>query len=121
MGDEPADAAAWYRGEVPPGWQPPRPDADTRPYWAAAADGVLLLQRCTACATRRFYPRLLCPECHSDDHTWQEASGRGSVYSYSVVHRAPSPALQGEAPYVVALIDLDEGVRMFSRVLGDPD
>ncbi|MEE3853015.1 Zn-ribbon domain-containing OB-fold protein [Gordonia sp. LSe1-13] len=98
----------------------PRPDADSRPYWAAAAEGQLVLQFCVDCDRPRFYPRHLCPHCHSDEHRWEQASGRGTVYSYSVVHRAPSAAFAGSAPYIVALIDLDEGVRMMSNILADP-
>lgn len=99
----------------------PRLDADSDRYWSAAASGILLLQRCAACETPRFYPRLLCPACHSDEHRWEAATGRGSVYSFSVVHRAPSPALQAETPYVVALVDLDDGVRMFASIWSPPD
>jgi uncharacterized OB-fold protein len=98
----------------------PRPDADGQPYWSGAADGVLLLQHCAACGRPRFYPRLLCPFCHSDEQRWEQASGRGTIYSFSIVYRAPVPAFADKVPYVVALIDLDEGVRMFATVTADP-
>jgi uncharacterized OB-fold protein len=98
----------------------PRPDADTRLYWSGAADGRLLLQYCADCGKPRFYPRLLCPYCHSDEARWEPAAGSGTIYSFSVVHRAPTPALAAAVPYVVALIELDEGIRMFANVTADP-
>jgi uncharacterized OB-fold protein len=98
----------------------PRIDADNRPYWAAAAEGRLVIQHCSSCGKPRFYPRLLCPYCHSDEHEWRRSRGGGTVYSYSVVHRAPTPSFAGAVPYVVALIDLDEGVRIFANVLDEP-
>ena len=98
----------------------PRPDADSRPFWKAAAEGRLLVQYCSSCGTPRFYPRLLCPSCHSDEHRWEQAAGTGTVYTFSVVRRAPSPAFAADVPYVVALIDLDEGVRMMANVVADP-
>jgi uncharacterized OB-fold protein len=98
----------------------PRPDADTRPYWAAAARGELILQYCAQCGKPRFYPRLLCPSCHSEEHEWRPATGAGVIYSFSVVHRAPLPEFQADVPYVVALIDLVDGVRMFANVLAEP-
>jgi uncharacterized OB-fold protein len=97
----------------------PRLDADSRPYWEAAARGELIIQRCSECDTARFYPRLLCPKCWSDHCRWTQASGKGTIYSYSVVHRAPSPAFRNSVPYVVALVDLDEDVRVFTKIHGD--
>ncbi|MBV6756695.1 Zn-ribbon domain-containing OB-fold protein [Rhodococcus opacus] len=96
----------------------PRPDADTREYWAAAAQGKLLIQRCEDCETPRFYPRLLCPKCHSQRSRWDESTGAGAIHSFSIVHRAPLPEFRDKVPYVVALIDLDDGVRMFSNITG---
>lgn len=95
---------------------PPRLDPDNAEYFAAAADGRLVIQRCTDCGSPRFYPRLLCPDCHSDASEWMQASGKGTVYSYSVVWRAPLPQFAEMVPYAVALVDLDEGVRMFTRI-----
>ena len=97
----------------------PRPDAETAPFWAGTAEGKLLIQRCPDCGTSRFYPRLVCPNCMSDRIEWTEASGRGRVYSFTVVHRPP-PAFKQEAPYVIAIIELEEGVRMMSRLRIDP-
>jgi len=64
-------------------------------------------------------PRHLCPECWSDDLEWVESRGLGQVHSFSVVHRAPTPVHMANAPYVIALVDLDEGPRMFAIVVGE--
>jgi uncharacterized OB-fold protein len=95
----------------------PVPDQDTRPFWDAAAEGRLVIQRCTACGRHVFYPRLVCPHCGGSSLEWVQASGRATVYSFTVVHRAP-PAFADEAPYVVALVDLGEGPRMMTRLVG---
>lgn len=64
-------------------------------------------------------PRGLCPHCWSDKLEWVESSGRGTVYSVTTVHRAPTPVFSSNTPYVIALVDLDEGPRMFANVIGD--
>jgi uncharacterized OB-fold protein len=91
---------------------------DAAPYWDGARQGKLLLQKCGACGLVRFYPRALCPSCWSDAAAWIEASGRGRVHSFTVIHRPPAPAFAAHVPYVVALIDLDEGPRMMANILG---
>ena len=96
----------------------PEPDPETRPFWAAVAAGRLDIQRCTACGRHVFYPRgSVCPHCGALALEWVTAAGRGVLHSFTVVHRAP-PELAAEAPYVVALIDLEEGPRMMSRLVG---
>jgi uncharacterized protein len=97
----------------------PVPDAETAPYWNAAAQGRLVIQKCSDCGAFRFYPRLVCPSCMSEKVEWVEASGRGRVYSYTIVHRAP-PAFRDDAPYVVVVVELEEGVRLMSRLDIDP-
>jgi uncharacterized OB-fold protein len=97
----------------------PVPDGDTKPYWDAAKEHRLVIQRCQDCQQAIFYPRSICPHCMSDRLAWIEASGKGTIYSYTVVHRAPL-AFADSAPYVVALIDLAEGVRMMTNVVGAP-
>ncbi|MEP7273272.1 MAG: Zn-ribbon domain-containing OB-fold protein [Acidobacteriota bacterium] len=96
----------------------PKPDRDSEYYWAAARRHELVFQQCDECALFRFYPRLVCPSCMSTDYHWRESTGRGTVYSYTVIHRAPTPAFREQVPYVLALIDLEEGVRMMSNVVG---
>jgi uncharacterized protein len=95
----------------------PVPDRDTAPFWEAARQGRLVLPRCLDCGRRHFYPRAICPHCMGGSLEWVEASGRGSVHSFTVVHRPPS-GFEDDVPYVVALIDLEEGVRMMSRITG---
>jgi uncharacterized OB-fold protein len=93
--------------------------AEAAHYFAAAAQGRLELQRCDACGKVWFYPRPACIACGAERYRWFAASGRGRVHSHSVVHRAPSPAFRERVPYVVALIDLDEGPRMMANIVGD--
>ena len=80
-----------------------------RPYWEAAAEGRLLLQCCAACGKVRHYPRLLCDSCYSDAVDWKEASGRGTIHSWTVAHHAFHPAFAAELPYALVTVDLDEG------------
>jgi uncharacterized OB-fold protein len=94
-------------------------NADSAPYWEGARQGKLLLQRCGDCGTLRFFPRYLCTACGSDRTDWVEASGRGTVHSFTIVHRAAFPEFQARTPYVVALIDLEEGPRMMTNIVGD--
>ena len=100
----------------------PIPDRDSEVYWQAARRHQLLLQRCGSCQKFRFYPRSHCPYCSSESFEWQPASGRGKVYSFTVIHRSPSPSFRDKVPYVLALIDLQEGVRMMTNVIEcEPD
>jgi uncharacterized protein len=94
----------------------PVPDGDTKPFWDAAKEHRLTIQRCQNCHEAIFYPRSLCPHCMSDRIEWIAASGKGTIYSYTVVHQSPA-AFADSVPYVVALIDLEEGVRLMSRVV----
>ena len=96
----------------------PEPNADSRLYWDAARGGRLVVRQCRACGRRHFMPRGQCPACWSDDLEWIDCGGFGTVYSLSTVHRAPTPDFAGIAPYVIALIDLDEGPRMFANIVG---
>ncbi|MFC4274545.1 Zn-ribbon domain-containing OB-fold protein [Achromobacter aloeverae] len=83
-------------------------------YQQALAQGQFLIQRCEACSRAVFYPRMICPHCGSDKLAWQAPSGRGTVYSTTVVRRKPDAG----GDYNVALVDLEEGVRLMSRVDG---
>ena len=94
----------------------PVPDAQTAPFWNAVTAGRLDVQRCQSCGRHVFYPRSLCPHCGGVDLEWVTVSGRGMVYSFTVVHRAPAE-FEPEAPYVVALVELEEGVRMLTRLI----
>ena len=90
-------------------------DALTTPFWEGAREGRLLVQRCLGCGHRQFYPRPLCLECESLDVGWVEAAGTGSVYSLTTVHLAVTPEL--DPPYVVAVVELDEGPRLLTRLV----
>lgn len=100
----------------------PIPDLETQPFWDAAQRGALAVQRCSACGEHRLYPKALCPGCHAEAHEWVEVSGRGRVYSFSVVRRAPSPSFAARVPYVVAIVALAEGPHLLSHIVGiEPD
>ena len=92
----------------------------TQPWFDGCARGELLLQHCSHCGEHQFYPRILCSHCGKADPDWATASGRGHIASFSIVRRGITRAY--EAPYVVALIDLEEGPRMMSTVIDcDPE
>lgn len=98
----------------------PEPPEESQPFFDAARDGRLLIQRCGSCSRHQFYPRTLCVHCGAPGVEWVEASGRGTVHTFTVVHRG-IPGWVEEGPYVAAVVDLDEGVRMTSNVVGvDP-
>jgi uncharacterized protein len=96
----------------------PRPDAVTRPFWDGCARGVVRYQSCSQCGTVQLIPRLLCACCQSAALQWKDSAGQGRVLSYTVVHRAPTPAFREEAPYAIAVIDMDEGFRLMTNVAG---
>jgi uncharacterized OB-fold protein len=98
---------------------PPLPQAttETAAYWEAARAGKLVIQRCRACNHRQFYPRAFCTCCLSDEIEWIEASGRGTIYTFTVCRIAASPAFEARLPLPVAMIDLDEGVRMLANIV----
>lgn len=96
----------------------PLPDAETQPFWDAARDRRLLIKRCNACGRPYFYPRDFCPKCWSDDTAWEEASGRATLYTWSVVYKNDLPPFDQRTPYVAAVVDLVEGPRMLTNVEG---
>ena len=94
----------------------PSISALTRPYWDAAAQGRSILPRCKACGKHFFRPELACTHCFSTEWEWVPASGRGTLYSYSIVHKAPAPGFA--VPLVLAVVELDEGPCVWSNVVG---
>lgn len=97
-------------------WTPPISDA-TSPYWEATRSRELLLQRCARCGQFIHHPREACPTCLSRELTWQTSTGSGVVHASSI-HRRPFPPMDAEdCPYVVAFVDLDEGVRFLANVV----
>ena len=104
-------------------WKKPLPtiSGETRPYWEACRRGQLLIQRCDACQAWQFYPRGICSGCWSTDIRWVPSSGRGTVWTFTVTRQNRTPGFAEEVPYVLALVELEEGVKMFSNIVGcDP-
>ena len=91
-------------------------DSDSRPYWEGIAQGELRIQQCDSCKKYVFYPRSICPHCHADALSWVTASGDGTIYSYTVVHQAFGP-FAADAPFIIAIVELTEGVRMMTRII----
>jgi len=108
--------------ERPPKPRPaPIPDADSAPYWSAAHDGRLVIQRCDRCGSHQLYPRDRCLACRGPVQ-WVEASGRGTVYSFTVIRQNYARPFRDWIPYVVALVDLEEGPRLMTNIVGcEPD
>jgi uncharacterized protein len=100
--------------------QKPLPEADeaSQPFFDGAMEGRLMLMRCTACGAYRFPSRKHCDVCLSPNVEWTAASGRGTVYSFGVMHQKYHPGFFPEIPYNLALIELQEGPRMVSNVVG---
>ena len=102
----------------------PLPDPrlpEARPFWDGLRVGKLLLPACRRCGPF-FYPRILCPRCHTDEVAWIEASGRGAIYSFTVAYQAFHPEFKLPPPYALALVELDEGPRVLSGLVDvEPD
>ncbi len=90
----------------------------TEPFWTATRDRRLVIQWCPACEEPVWYPREICPRCLGHDHEWRDASGEGTVDAVTVMHRPGFPQMADRVPYTVAMIELSEGVRMMSNVVG---
>ena len=88
-----------------------------RPFWDAAARGVLAIQYCESCRRFIFYPRVACPHCGSDNVVWREASGRATLYSFTIVENNAPSAFLADMPFVVAVVRLEEGVQMLSNIV----
>lgn len=99
----------------------PRRTPDAEAYWEGTRQGELRYQVCDNCGSIVFHMRAVCPYCLSDELSLERSAGRGSVYSFTVVHRPPNPAYAGRAPYVLAIVALDEGFHMFTEIVhADP-
>jgi uncharacterized OB-fold protein len=97
----------------------PQPTDLTRPYWQAAAQGELHMQHCGACGQWQFYPRPFCIHCEAEALHWRAVSGLGRIYTYTVNHRAPNAFMKARLPYVVAIVELDEGPRLMANIQGE--
>jgi uncharacterized OB-fold protein len=98
----------------------PEATPETRPFWDGCRDGVLMLQWCRPCATAFFPPSPYCPRGLSDDVEWRVASGRGRLHTY-VIARRGAPGFEDEVPYAIAIVELDEGPRLMSNIVGIPN
>jgi uncharacterized OB-fold protein len=103
----------------PTGRTEPPVTLTSAPFWDATRDGRYLLQFCVDCGLPVSYPREFCPHCGSFSLEWRPASGRGTVHSFTVDHKG-HPAIGGGTPFVIALVDLDEGARVMTNVVGCP-
>lgn len=98
----------------------PSVEDETRPYWEAAKAGRLLIKKCNGCGEVHHYPRPFCPSCWSEDVEWQEVSGNGTLYTYSIVFRNDLPPFDQWGAYVPAIVELDEGPRLMTNIIDAP-
>ncbi|MCU1481253.1 MAG: hypothetical protein JWQ19_2039 [Subtercola sp.] len=95
----------------------PTIEEESQPFWEAAQRGVFLIVRCDSCGKAHHYPRPFCPFCWSENVHWEEASGRATLYTYSVVFMNDLPPFDQNLPYIAAVVDLEEGPRVMTRLL----
>ena len=95
----------------------PRPQQENDHYWQKAKEHELWLRKCNDCQQAYFYPRDICPNCFSRNVTWIKASGKGTLHTFAIVQRAPHPGWREEVPFVVAMVDLEEGPRMATNLV----
>lgn len=86
-------------------------------FWEGAKRHELMIQKCLDCGRFYFYPRSICPHCLSYNVDWVKVSGRGKIYSFTVSYRYPSAGFKAEAPYSIAIVELEEGVRLMSNIV----
>lgn len=99
----------------------PEVTPESRPFWEGCRRHELLVQRCRQCGERQHYPRGVCARCWSPDLEWRRSSGRGRIYTFTVVHRTQARGFKDELPYVLAWVELDEGVQVLTNIVGaDP-
>ncbi len=107
--------ATSYTGPIP------KPTPESKPYWDAAAQGKLRLQKCNDCGQFYFYPRPLCVHCLSRNVEWQDCSGRGTLHTFVINQRAPR-GFPADGPYIIGIVQLDEGPRLMTNIVGiEPD
>lgn len=100
----------------------PRPRPETEAWWAACRESKLMIQHCSQCGAFQFYPRILCSSCMSEQLEWAQSSGRGKVSTFTICRLPVAQAYAADVPYVIALIQLEEGPTMMSNIVQcDPD
>jgi uncharacterized OB-fold protein len=112
-----AESLARQRGAVVNDKPVPVPTPDTQRFWDAASAGELWIQQCRSCRRHYFYPRDVCPHCTSRDVEWIRASGRATLWSY-VINHLPARGFEDDAPYVIAIVRLEEGPQMLTNIIG---
>jgi uncharacterized OB-fold protein len=101
---------------------PPVPQPESDFYWEKCKEGELWLRHCKSCDKTYFYPRDICPICFSRDTDWIQSDGKGTLHTFAIVHRGPTPAFRDKAPYVTAVVELQGGARMPTNLVEvDPD
>ena len=105
-----------YKSELGKAYRPTRAP-ESEPFWAGCAEERMVVPWCGDCRRFHFYPRRFCPYCDSEDVEWREASGAGIVYSFAVVQKPIEKAFSSLVPYVIAIVELKEGIRMLSHVV----
>jgi len=102
-----------------PEWNKPLPtiSGETKPFWDSCRLGNLVIQRCGECSQYQFYPRGICAHCWSNDIKWIKSSGKGTVWTYTITYQNRTPGFAEDVPYVLALVELEEGVRMFTNIV----
>ena len=99
----------------------PQISPESLPFWDGCKAGRLLMQHCAACGQINWFPRRFCAHCGADDFSWKECAGTGVLETFSIVYRPMNEAWAGEVPYVVAVVRLDEGPRMVTRIIRHDD
>ncbi len=119
---QPSRSASSGQAQQTPSIPPPVPQPESDFYWEKCKAHELWLRHCKACNKTYFYPRDICPDCFSRDTDWVKSSGRGSLHTFAIVHRAPAPAFANKVPYVAAIVELEGGARMPTNLVGvEPD
>jgi uncharacterized OB-fold protein len=95
----------------------PAIDGESQPFWQAAREHRLAIMRCRDCGKHFFYPRELCPFCHRAAVEWANASGRGRIYTFTIARRPAGPVFKADVPYVIALVELEEGPRLMTNIV----
>jgi len=99
----------------------PKPNADTQPFWEGCRTHRLRFQKCDSCGHVRWPASVICPICHSEETVWITSGGRGKIHTYAVYHVAFDPAFEDDLPYITAIVELSEGPRMLTNIVGcDP-
>jgi hypothetical protein len=96
----------------------PQPNADTKPFWDGCKEHQLRFQKCRNCGHLRWPPSIICPICYSPETEWTVASGKGKIYTFAIYHHAYDKTFENDLPYVVALVELEEGPHILTNIVG---